>query len=86
MKSLGDKLYIQPWDMEFCFGLRSSGTTESNFEKSLEDYKEIRFEIKNEDSDKINKLLIDRYWNLRKSILTEEYLDELINKYLNDLN
>ena len=86
MKSLGDEVYIQPWDMEFCFGLRYSGTAESNFEKSLEDYKEIRFEIKNEDSDKINNLLIDRYWSFRKSTLNEKYLDELIDSYLDDLN
>lgn len=86
LKNLSDKLHVQPWDMEFCFGLRYSETNKANFEKVIDDYDKIKFEIKNEDSDKINNLLINRYWNFRRSFLNKEYLDNLLDEYLNDLN
>lgn len=86
LKNLNDKIHVQPWDMEFCFGLRYSETNKGNFQFVLDDYDEIKFEIKNEDSDKINNLFINRYWNFRRSTLNEEYLDSLIDNHLNDLN
>lgn len=86
IKNLNDKVHVQPWDMEFCFGLRYSNQNSYNFEKVLDDYDDIKFEIKNKDSDKINNLLINKYWNFRRNVLNEKYLDELLDEYLNDLN
>lgn len=84
MKNLNDKIYIQPWDLEFTFGLRYSANAEYGFEKTLDDCKNIEFDIRHEDK-KINKLLVKRYHELRKNIFTKKYFDELINKYKNDL-
>ena len=56
-KTLNDKIYIQPWDMEFSFGLSYSPKLKNNVEKTLHDSREIIFDIKHS-SDKINNLLI----------------------------
>lgn len=79
-KSLNDKIYIQPWDTEFSFGLSYAGNIRYNFEETLYDYNEIVFDIKHS-SNKINKLLVDRYWQLRESIFNTEYLDKIIDTY-----
>ena len=79
-KSLNDKIYIEPWDMEFSFGLSYAGNIMHNFEKTLYDYEDIVFDIKHSSS-RINKLLIDRYWQLRESVFNEEYLNKLIDSY-----
>lgn len=83
-KSLNDKIYIQPWDMEFSFGLSYGATTKHNIQKTLDDYKEIIFDIKHS-SKKINDLLINKYWNLRRSYLTPQHLDKTIDNYKNIL-
>ena len=85
LKNLSDKVHIQPWDMEFCFGLRFSNTHEANYEEVFDDYDQIKFDIRHDDSDKINSLLINRYWNFRRSVLTDKYIDDTIDEYLNDL-
>lgn len=79
-KELDDKIYIQPWDMEFSFGLSYSHNLKYNTEETLYDFEEIIFEIKHS-SPKINKLLIKKYWNVRNNILTIEYFDNIIDKY-----
>ena len=79
-KSLNDIIYIQPWDMEFSFGLSYAGNIRYNFEKTLYDYKDIVFDIKHS-SNGINKLLIDRYWQLRENVFSIEYLDKVIDGY-----
>ena len=84
-KTLNDEIYIQPWDMEFSFGLSYGATTSYNLEKTLYDYKEIIFDIKHS-SNKINNLLVDKYWYLRKSILNLEYLDSLLDNYKETLS
>lgn len=84
MQSLNDKINIQPWDMEFSFGLKFSLENENNFTKNEKDYTNILFDIKHDDK-KINDLLINRYWNYRRSVLTDKYINELIDDYLNNL-
>lgn len=87
MKNFNSKeVYIQPWDMEYTFGTRYKGTAERNLLKNMEDYNEIYTGFYHESAPEINKLLIKRYWELRKNILTKEYFDSLLNKYLNELN
>lgn len=70
-------VYIQPWDMEWTFGyVPTVGETPAD-----------RFDcyIDHPNSKEINELIIKRYWDLRKNILTEEYFNNLINKYKNEL-
>ncbi len=88
MNSLNSKeLYIQPWDMEYSFGLEYSFNPNENFaSKNYDNYKNIKTLFKHEYSDEINQLLIDRYWNLRKNIITEDYFDNLLDCYLNELS
>lgn len=85
MQSLNDKINIQPWDMEFSFGLKYSEKDENNFVKNENDYTDIMFDIKHNDK-KINSLLINKYWNYRRSVLSDKYIDDLIDKYLSALN
>lgn len=85
MKSLSDKINIQPWDMEFCFGLEYSDHEKYNFYKNIENYDDISFDIDDNDLNKIKKYIINRYWNLRNNVLTEKMIDEYLNKYKNQL-
>ena len=84
LKNLNSKVNIQPWDMEFSFGLKFKEEEENDFLKDTTDYDSIIFDISHE-SNKINSLLINRYWNLRRSVLNKEYFDNLLDKYLNNL-
>ena len=85
LNSLSDKLNVQPWDMEFCFGLRWNKEAEKNYTLNLEDYKTVEIDIKHADAKKINDLIVNRYWNLRNSSLTEKNIDIVLEEYLNDL-
>ena len=87
MKSLlDDEIYIQPWDMEYTFGITYSESKKRNVSKNMEDYNKIYTSFYHENAPEINKLLIDRYWELREDVLTKEYFDNLLNKYKNELN
>lgn len=87
MKSLNsDEIYIQPWDMEYSFGLLYSEFEETLAVKSMEDYKYIYTIFNHPYAKEINKQIIDRYWELRKDILTKDYFDKLLDKYENELN
>lgn len=81
MKSFDSKVYIQPWDMEFSFGYHDSRRKE---EYMVYDY--IVCDFYHENAPEINELLIARYWELRKNILTKEYFDKLLDNYKNKLN
>lgn len=84
-KNLNEIIYIQPWDMEFSFGLSYSPVDNNNVKKTLEDYNEIVFDIKHSD-ERINKLLVKRYWELRKNVLTMEYLTKTLESYRSTLS
>jgi len=87
IKSLkNNKVFIQPWDMEYTFGIRYKTNEERNAYKDMEDFNEIYTGFYHENAPEINKLLIDRYWELRQDILNKEYFDNLLNKYLTELN
>ena len=79
-KELGDKIYIQPWDMEFSFGLSYSANLNHNVEETLDDFNKIVFDIKHS-SDKINKLFVKKYWLLRESFINTKYFDEILDEY-----
>lgn len=79
-KSLDEEIYIQPWDMEFSFGLSYSQTEKYNAEKTLYDFEEIVYNIKHS-SKKINKLLSKKYLELRTTFLDSDYFDNIIDNY-----
>lgn len=81
-----EKLYIQPWDMEYTFGLAFYSKGENLTKKDMKDYDKIYTKFHHENSSEINKLLISRYRELRKSILTKDNFDRLLDNYKNKLN
>ena len=80
-----DEVYIQPWDMEYSFGLIYDYKDEKLIKK-VEDYNKILTNFEHENSKEVNKLLIKRYKELRKTILTKKYFDNKLDKYLNEIN
>lgn len=86
MKSINeDEIFIQPWDMEYSFGLQYSSVMDKNTLKKMQDYNKIYTKFYHKNSYEINNLLIKRYWELRKNVLTEEYFNSLLYKYKNEL-
>ena len=85
LKNLSSKLYIQPWEMEFTFGLSFNEDAPYDFQKDMSKYDNIDFRINDEDIVKIKKLIINRYWNLRRNILSEANLVRLLSEYKSDL-
>ena len=81
-----EEVFIQPWDMEYTFGIRYKGNAERNVYKNMNNYTKIYTGLYHKNATEINNLLIERYWELRKNILTKEYFDNLLNKYLDELN
>lgn len=87
LKSLEDnKIYIQPWDMEYTFGIKYTNENDKYVSKNMMDYNKVRTQFYHPNAPEINRLLIDRYWELRKDILTREYFDNLLDKYKNELS
>lgn len=87
VKNLKDsQLFVQPWDMEYTFGINFDSEKDRMVDKNMKDFNEIYTDFYIEGSTKINELLISRYLELRKDILTEEYFDKLLDKYINELN
>jgi len=73
-----DVLYVQPWDMEWSFGIIPGS--------EFRDAKYFDCLINHPNAKEINEMIIKRYWELRKNILTEEYFDYYISRYLYELN
>lgn len=80
------KINIQPWDMEYSFGLNYSSENEMATLKNLSDYNLIYTSFYHDEAKNLNELIIKRYWNLRKNILTKEYFDNILNNYKNELS
>ena len=86
MKHLNsEEVFIQPWDMEYSFGLNFDSKNDLLALKKSEDYNLIYTNFNHPNAPEINKLLINRYWSLRKNILTKEYFDKLLDGYKNNL-
>ena len=82
MNNYDDLIYIEPWDLEFTFGFAYDEQS-LNHGKFIDD-DEIPAPLFTYD-EKINKLIVKRYKSLRKNILTKEYFDNLLDKYLVNL-
>lgn len=85
-KSLNDKIYIHPWDMEYSMGLSFSATAPAGYEKTLDDYERVTFDINHPNSKRITERLINKYWEFRKNVFSEEYLDNYLDIYKEKLN
>ena len=82
-----NEIFIQPWDMEYSFGLEYLDDINKNLIKKVpSDSNEILTTFKHPHAENINELLIDRYWSLRKNIITEKYFDDILDNYLHELN
>ena len=92
------QLYIQPWDMEYSFGLSYySGNTQTNSTLNYNYNNQVKTNRKNDykstillnlDSypNRMKKLIVKRYFELRKNGLNSEYLNKLLDKYADELN
>jgi len=85
-KNLDSNIYIQPWDMEFTFGLNFSHVVNNLFNKDINNYSKINLDIYHENSNKINKLIKERYLELRKNVLNEDTFNSILDNYLKTLN
>lgn len=87
MKDINSKqLYIQPWDLDYSFGLSYYGgnkTLTAKYEKDYEDESLINLDSY---PNEIKKLVVKRYFELRKNGLSYEYLNKLLDKYADELN
>jgi len=78
-------LNIQPWDMEYSFGLLYDQNYLTLATKNNDSYSTLLCSFNQSYAPEINKLLINRYWELRKNVLTKEYFDELLDEYKKEL-
>ena len=82
MKNIDDSdIYIQPWDLEFTYGLYIYKEYLPYFE-----FDKIVCPFQIENGDKINKKIINRYYELRNTVLNMEYINMLLDNYANKLN
>ena len=86
MTDLDSKIYIEPWDMELSFGLYYDDNMPLLSIKKMDNYTIIEQDLYHKYSSEINKLIIKRYYELKKTILNKKNIDELIDNYLNDSN
>ena len=80
-KSLNDEIYIHPWDMEYSMGLSYSERVSMRYEKTLDDYKQVSFDINHTNSSRITEDIINKYWEYRKTVFSKEYIDNYLNDY-----
>lgn len=83
MENENSLINIEPWDLEFTFGYLYDEKY-INSGKEVDDADKIYLQIFSSDK-KINELIIKRYKKLRKTILTNEYFDNLLDNYQNNL-
>lgn len=77
---------IYPWDTEYSFGLefRYKAESETASAEDLSDYNKVLTSFFVED-DEYNKAIIERYKELRQSILTEEYFNKKLDTYRREI-
>ncbi len=80
------QFYIQPWDMEYSFGLYYNYYSEAFTEKKEKDYDDVTLLNLDSYSNEVKKLIVKRYFELRKNGLNYEYLNKLLDKYAEELN
>ena len=87
MKSSNDKIiYIQPWDMEYSYGIRYDEDLLNSVSYEYDEYATSFIKFNNESAPLVTKMTINRYIELRKNILTSDNINSIIDKYSNELN
>ena len=76
-----DELYIQPWDMELTYGLYFNLNSKTLSNTRLDTSSNIEVELKEPYADETNKLIVNRYKELRKTVLTKENFDSYLDSY-----
>ena len=83
MNNYDSLIYIEPWDLELTFGYVFDCES-FNYGKLVDDSDTFYWDILTGDS-KLDSLILKRYRYLRKTILTKDYFDKLLDKYYIDL-
>jgi len=83
MENSNSKIYLTPWDLDLTWGLVYSSQTEFYSIDSYQNYSDgfwLNNYIFSNETLEINNLIKDRYWELRKDVITMD----TINKYLDN--
>lgn len=78
------KLIYTPWDLDMSFGLTWTGL-QPTFLGEIYDQYDNELYLFNDNTPKLNKQIKERYLELRKDILSDENINNMINSYYNDL-
>lgn len=79
-----DKFLITPWDMDLTFGNNWDPNVfngESFYDKSCFDKSWLDINVYNINSDKVNYLIKQRYWELRKDVITMDVINGYLDNY-----
>lgn len=88
-----EKVLYTPWDMDITWGLQWTGDAETNLckaygvpsdQNAVMELGNVASLILNGD-DAIWKLIFDKYWNLREHFWSEEYLDQMLDGFEEDI-
>lgn len=81
-----EKIYIQPWDFNYSFGNEYDKDIQNmHVRENFDNYNNTYSIQISKNTINTNKLISERYWELRKTILTKEYIDSTLDDYKNDL-
>lgn len=84
MDDVDSNILITPWDMDLTWGLywNSNRKIFSEFDENRDfDYEWMNENITKNMDDEMKKLLKDRYFQLRKSVITEDTINSFIDNY-----
>lgn len=83
MSDVDSKIMITPWDMDLTWGLYSSSNNELLSFNKNDSYKDLTLiNCYNDDMDsKTLDLLKERYWELRKDVITMDTINEYLDSY-----
>lgn len=78
------KLIFTPWDLDMTYGLIWTGKLPTYLEEIYDQYDNELY-LFNENTPKLNIKIKDRYLELRKTVLSNENINKLIDNYKKDL-
>ena len=88
MHNENSKVILTPWDLDQTFGLQWTGKLPTYLKKDLNNYNNKNYTnifIKNENVKEINLLIKERYFYLRKNVLSIESINSKIDEYYNQI-
>lgn len=83
MSESDSKILITPWDMDLTWGLFSTYEGEFLSSKKCDSYSDISwiYSVVGNMDEKTLSLLKERYWQLRKDVITMDTINEYLNSY-----